>query len=245
MPQPRSCRWQPLAEWPRIFRVDYGHEEAAKRFGDDPRVYAISGKRFIDNGNGHVSALETIEVQWVNGRPEEVPGTEKIWPADLVLLSMGFRPEASVGETLRVGFDARSNFAAEYGRYRTAHERVFAAATAVRAKASWCVQSMKGKSAREIDRFLMGESTLPRALRLCTPLGRRALGKHRPHPPNPRFSRALGLRLRQQAPEKRSPRKTRSHPRLRWRHLKAAGTFWRSIQSWARAPVLSTWSCST
>ena len=79
-----------LAEWPRIFRVDYGHEEAAKRFGDDPRVYAISGKRFIDNGNGHVSALETIEVQWVNGRPEEVPGRRKFGPRILFCCPWAF-----------------------------------------------------------------------------------------------------------------------------------------------------------
>ena len=165
MPQPPEGRadGNPWPEWPRIFRVDYGHEEAAKRFGEDPRVYAISGKRFIDNGHGHVSALETIEVQWVNGRPEEIPGTEKIWPADLVLLSMGFLgPEASVGETLGVEFDARSNFAADYGQYRTAHEKVFAAGDCRRGQSLVVRAINEGReSAREIDRFLMGETTLP------------------------------------------------------------------------------------
>ena len=158
MPEPPEGRadGNPWPEWPRIFRVDYGHEEAAKRFGDDPRVYAISGKRVIDNGNGHVSALETIEVQWVNGRPEEVPGTEKIWPADLVLLSMGFLgPEHYISDALELELDPRSNYKTESGEFQTTHPKVFAAGDCRRGQSLVVRAIDEGrKVAQQIDGFL-------------------------------------------------------------------------------------------
>lgn len=86
-------------QWPRIFRVDYGHQEATSKFGKDPRSYKVLTKRFIGDENGNVKALEVIRVEWgkVNGRFQfkEVEGSEEIIEADLVLLAMGFLgPEA-------------------------------------------------------------------------------------------------------------------------------------------------------
>lgn len=82
-------------QWPRVFRVDYGHQEAATKFGKDPRTYEVLTKRFIGDENGAVKGLEVVSVQWVkdaSGRFqfEEIAGSEEIIEADLVLLAMGF-----------------------------------------------------------------------------------------------------------------------------------------------------------
>ena len=103
MPQPPGTRApdNPWPQWPRIYRTDYGHEEAAAAFGQDPRNYRLLTKEFIGDENGNVKAVKSIEVQWTgtNGKISmtEVPGTEKIWPANLVLLAMGFLgPEETI-----------------------------------------------------------------------------------------------------------------------------------------------------
>ncbi|TVS16989.1 MAG: glutamate synthase subunit beta [Gammaproteobacteria bacterium] len=165
MPQPPQGRSDsnPWPEWPRIFRVDYGHEEAAHKFGDDPRVYCISGKAFVDNGNGHVKGIRTIEVEWSEGGPKEIPGTEKEWGADLVLLSMGFLgPEHPVGDVLGLEYDQRSNYQAEHGRFKTNIEGIFAAGDCRRGQSLvvWAINEGR-EAAREIDRHLMGSTDLP------------------------------------------------------------------------------------
>lgn len=88
-------------QWPRIFRVDYGHQEAAAKFGKDPRSYEVLTKRFIGDENGNVKGLELVRVQWekdASGRFQfkEVEGSEEIIGADLVLLAMGFLGPESV-----------------------------------------------------------------------------------------------------------------------------------------------------
>lgn len=86
-------------QWPKIFRIDYGHQEAASKFGKDPRTYQILTKRFIGDENGKVKALEVVRVEWskVDGKFQfkEIEGSQEIIEADLVLLAMGFLgPEA-------------------------------------------------------------------------------------------------------------------------------------------------------
>lgn len=88
-------------QWPRIFRVDYGHQEAATKFGKDPRSYEVLTKRFIGDENGNVKGLELVRVHWekdASGKFQfkEVEGTEEIIGADLVLLAMGFLGPESV-----------------------------------------------------------------------------------------------------------------------------------------------------
>src|SRR5512138_57266 len=85
----------PWPEWPRVFKTDYGQEEATAVSGQDPRHYNILTKRFTGDENGQVQEVHTIQVEWVlgaNGRlaPREILGTEKVWPAQLVLLALGF-----------------------------------------------------------------------------------------------------------------------------------------------------------
>ena len=113
---------------PRIFRTDYGHQEAAAKFGDDPRVYAISSTEFVAGDQGQVTGIKTVDVEFKDGKFEDVPGSQREWKADLVLLAMGFLgPEHAVGDTLGVAYDGRSNYQADYGNYHTNVAKVFAA----------------------------------------------------------------------------------------------------------------------
>ncbi len=152
----------PWPTWPRIFRVDYGHEEVAHKFGADPRVYCVSGKEFFGE-NGVVRGIRTMDVTWEDGRPVEVPGSERVWEADLVLLSMGFLgPEHGVSDPVGVAYDARSNYAAEFGRFATSVDRLFAAGDCRRGQSLVVRAINEGReAAREIDRYLMGVTELP------------------------------------------------------------------------------------
>jgi glutamate synthase (NADPH) small chain len=164
-PQPPKVRApnNPWPTWPRIHRTDYGHEESANKFGDDPRVYSISSTEFLDDGNGRVRGIRTVGVEFRNGRFENVPGTEREWPADLVLLAMGFLgPEAPIAERLGVRLDERSNYQAEYGKYRTNVDNVFSAGDCRRGQSLVVRAINEGReAAREIDRHLTGSTQLP------------------------------------------------------------------------------------
>jgi glutamate synthase (NADPH) small chain len=157
----------PWPQWPRIYRVDYGHEEAKEKFGDDPRVYNILSKEFIDDGQGNVKGIKAVKVQWskVDGRMQmqEVAGSEHIVEADLVLLAMGFLgPENYVAELLGVTTDPRSNYAAEHGKFTTSVPGVFAAGDCRRGQSLvvWAINEGRG-AARAIDIYLQGSSILP------------------------------------------------------------------------------------
>ena len=157
----------PWPLWPVIHRVDYGHEEGMERFGSDPRQYCILTKEFIGDDAGNVTAVKTVEAKWtrVDGRwnMEEVAGTEKTWEADLVLLSMGFLgPEHYVSDPVGIEYDERSNYKAEYGKYATSVKGIYAAGDCRRGQSLvvWGINEGR-EAAREIDRDLMGTSSLP------------------------------------------------------------------------------------
>jgi len=157
----------PWPQWPLIHRVDYGHEESAERFGRDPREYQILTKEFIDDGNGNVAGVKIVHVRWqkVDGQwnMEEIEGTEKVWDADLVLLSMGFvGPEHYASDAINIEYDARSNYKADHGVYATNVDGVFAAGDCRRGQSLvvWGINEGR-EAAREIDRYLMGDSLLP------------------------------------------------------------------------------------
>ncbi len=170
LPQPPEQRAEdnPWPLWPVIYRTDYGHEEAKHMHGKDPREYSILTKEFVGNAEGHVKAVKTVMVQWKKddgGRWQmaEVPNSEKIWEADLVLLSMGFLgPEHYVSDALGLEYDARSNYKADYGVYATSIEGVFTAGDCRRGQSLvvWGINEGR-EAAREIDRYLMGSSQLP------------------------------------------------------------------------------------
>ncbi len=170
LPQPPLERQpdNPWPEWPKILRVDYGQEEAEARFGADPRIYLIQTERFVGDTHGNVKELHTVEIEWGKNEtgafiPKSLPGTEKVWPADLVLLAMGFLgPEDPVLEQLGVERDPRSNAKAEYGRFQTNVDGVFAAGDMRRGQSLvvWAFNEGRG-AAREVDRYLMGSTELP------------------------------------------------------------------------------------
>jgi glutamate synthase (NADPH/NADH) small chain len=104
-----------------------------------------------------------VQVELKDGRMVEVAGTEKVWPADLVLLAMGFLgPEQSLLKDLKVEVDGRSNVKADYGHYATSVPGVFAAGDARRGQSLvvWAINEGRG-AARECDRWLMGATELP------------------------------------------------------------------------------------
>ena len=165
VPEPPADRAadNPWPTWPFIFRVDYGHEEAAAKFNRDPRVYRTSAVEFQGNGDGRLTSLVAADFEMMDGRFSKVEGSERSWDADLVLLAMGFRgPEQGVSEALGLELDPRSNYKAEKGKYRTSHPKVFAAGDC-RSGQSLVVRAINEgrEAAREVDRALMGETGLP------------------------------------------------------------------------------------
>lgn len=170
LPRPPDSRGpdNPWPQWPRIFRVDYGHVEVAAKFGDDPREYSILSKEFIAGTDGQVRGIRTVQVEWNkddSGRFQmaEVPGSEKKFKADLVLLAMGFLgPEDTIVGKLGLETDERSNFKADYGSYATSIEGVFAAGDCRRGQSLvvWAINEGR-EAAREVDRYLVGSTSLP------------------------------------------------------------------------------------
>ena len=158
----------PWPEWPKVYKQDYGQEEAAAKFGDDPRVYLTTATKFEGDEQGAVKAVHTVTVVWEKNEsgqfvPKPVPGTEKVLPAQLVLLAMGFLgPEQPLLEALGVDRDARSNIKAEHEKYITNLPGIFAAGDCRRGQSLvvWAFNEGRG-AARECDRFLMGSTDLP------------------------------------------------------------------------------------
>ena len=158
----------PWPEWPKVYRMDYGQEEAAAKFGSDPRVYLTTIKRFNADAAGTVKEFVTVEVSWQKNDkgqlvPVDQPGSEKSQSAQLVLLAMGFLgPEQGPLKDLGVAVDSRSNIVAKHGSFTTNVKGVFAAGDCRRGQSLvvWAINEGRG-AARECDRFLMGRSDLP------------------------------------------------------------------------------------
>jgi len=170
LPKPPMDRAKenPWPEWPKVYRMDYGQEEAAAKFGDDPRIYLTTAKKFISDDSGHVKGVHLVNIQWDKNEkgqfvPKELPETERVVPAQLILLAMGFMgPEQPLLEGLGVERDPRTNVKAEHGAYQTSIPKVFAAGDCRRGQSLvvWAFNEGRG-AARECDRFLMGYTDLP------------------------------------------------------------------------------------
>jgi glutamate synthase (NADPH/NADH) small chain len=166
-PRQRAAN-NPWPEWPKVYRLDYGQEEAAAVFGDDPRVYGMTARRFLGDEQGRLKQVEIVQIEWqkdAKGRfvPREVPGTEKIVPCQLALLAMGFLgPEDQLLQQLGLERDERSNVKAQYETYTTSIPGVFAAGDCRRGQSLvvWAFNEGRG-AARECDRYLMGQTDLP------------------------------------------------------------------------------------
>jgi len=166
-PIERDDRTNPWPEWPKKLKTDYGQEEAIALTQKDPRNYLVTTKRIIGNEAGEVAQVESVDVNWEKdslGRyiMKEMPGSERIWQADLVLLAMGFLgPEDTIAKELSLARDARSNYLSEYEVFATNVDKVFSAGDMRRGQSLvvWAIQEGK-LAAREVDRYLMGKTKL-------------------------------------------------------------------------------------
>ncbi len=170
MPKPPLIRAKdnPWPEWPKVYKMDYGQEEASAKFGDDPRAYITTATKIEGDADGQVKAVHTVQVQWERNEkgqfiPKQVAGTEKIIPAQVVLLAMGFlSPEQPLLDALGIAKDARNNAKADHGKFLTNVPKVFAAGDCRRGQSLvvWAINEGRG-AARECDRYLMGDTDLP------------------------------------------------------------------------------------
>ena len=162
MPMPPEEEDRPLTwpYWPYKLRTSSSHEEGCQR------EFAIATKEFIGK-NGKLTGLKTVHLEWKGGKMSEIPGTEKEYAADLVLLAMGFTaPVGSVLEAFGVDRDGRGNAKAStdfIGGYETNVPKVFAAGDMRRGQSLvvWAIREGR-QAARSVDEFLMGFSNLPR-----------------------------------------------------------------------------------
>ena len=167
MPMPPEQENKPLVwpYWPLKLRTSSSHDESEAK-GLLKREFAISTQAFIGK-NGKVTGLKTVQVEMKDGKLVEIPGSEKEYPADLVLLAMGFtNPVATVLDAFGVDKDARGNAKAStefIGGYATNVPKVFAAGDMRRGQSLvvWAIKEGR-QAARAVDEFLMGESELPR-----------------------------------------------------------------------------------
>jgi glutamate synthase (NADPH/NADH) small chain len=170
MPRPPDQRAadNPWPQWPKVLKVDYGQEEARALWGEDPRQFQVLTKRFVGDAGGSVKELHFVQVEWARGPdgrfgPREVPGTERVIPAELVLLALGFvGPEKPVLQELGVKVDERGNVWTDANKM-TSVPGVFAAGDMARGQSLvvWAIREGR-QAARAVDEFLMGFSDLPR-----------------------------------------------------------------------------------
>ncbi|GGD63639.1 glutamate synthase subunit beta [Paenibacillus nasutitermitis] len=158
----------PWPQFPNVYTLDYAQEEARAIYGKDPRAFSVLTTKFVGDESGNVKELHTIQIERTvdeTGRRiyKEIPGTEQVWPADLVMIAVGFEgPETTIIEQLGLEQDRRSNVKAAYGQYRTSVDKVFAAGDMRRGQSLvvWAINEGR-EAAREVDRYLMGTTMLP------------------------------------------------------------------------------------
>lgn len=167
-PLERDQQNNPWPQYPNVYTLDYAQEEAKAVYGEDPRQFSVLTKKFVADENGNVTELHTVQINRTvdeTGRRiyTEIPGTERVWAADLVLIAIGFEgPESTIIDQLSLAQDRRSNVKAAYGDYRTSVDKVFAAGDMRRGQSLvvWAINEGR-EAAREVDRYLMGTSMLP------------------------------------------------------------------------------------
>lgn len=160
LPQPPATRAadNPWPQWPRILRTDYGYEEVKTIEGSDPRVFCVSSKKFVDDGQGNVCGIETVQVEWYKDesnifKVRDLPGTEKFYPCDLVLIAMGFLgTENYLAQQLNLKLDSRTNIETKPQAYKTYIDRVYSAGDCRRGQSLVVHAINEGRqAAREID----------------------------------------------------------------------------------------------
>jgi glutamate synthase (NADPH) small chain len=159
LPKPPEKENKPLVwpYWPNKLRTSSSHDEGCER------DWSVATKEFIGK-NGKLTGLRAVRLEWKDGKPVEIPGSEFSVRADLVFLAMGFtQPAASVLDAFGVARDGRGNAGADTERYATNVAKVFAAGDMRRGQSLvvWAIREGR-QCARAVDEFLMGSTTLPR-----------------------------------------------------------------------------------
>jgi len=158
----------PWPQWPKVYRLDYAQEEVAAVFGQDPRTYCVMSKRFIGESDSHLRGVQTVQVEWTSNNsgesaPREIPGTEREWPAQLILLAMGFLGAETDGLPSQLGVvvDERGNVRINEEKM-TSVPGIFAAGDMARGQSLvvWAIADGR-RAAKGVDKYLMGETTLP------------------------------------------------------------------------------------
>ncbi len=159
MPKPpikedKALSWP---DWPLKLRTSSSHEEGCER------DWAINARRVIGE-NGRVTGLECVRIDWSSGQMADVPGSEFVLPADLILLAMGFVGPIKPGmvEQSEVALDVRGNVAANVSDYHTSQMNVFACGDMRRGQSLvvWAIREGR-QCARAVDLHLMGATDLP------------------------------------------------------------------------------------
>lgn len=157
----------PWPQFPNVYTLDYAHEEAKALFGSDPREFSIMTTKFVGDEEGNLKELHTVQIERIvdeNGRKiyQPIPGTEKVFPAQMALIAIGFDgPEQTLVQQLGLETDRRSNVKAPYGKYTTNVDKVFAAGDMRRGQSLvvWAINEGR-EVAREVDKYLMGATVL-------------------------------------------------------------------------------------
>jgi glutamate synthase (NADPH/NADH) small chain len=170
MPQPPETRaaGNPWPEWPKIYRMDYGQEEAAAMFGDDPRAYLTTATKFEGDEQGNLKAVHTVQIQWGRTKtgasfPNTFPARKRCCPPNWCCWPWASSaPSSRIIDALGLEQDGRSNIKAEHEQYTTSIPGVFAAGDCRRGQSLvvWAFNEGRGV-ARECDRYLMGTTELP------------------------------------------------------------------------------------
>jgi glutamate synthase (NADPH/NADH) small chain len=156
----------PWPQWPKVYRLDYGQEEAVALFGSDPRAYSIMTQRFLGEADGCLRAVQTVNVEAPvrnNAAPlRELPGSEREWPAQMILLALGFLGPETEGLLAQLGvlIDGRGNVAVDEDAM-TNVPKVFAAGDMTRGPSLvvWAIADGR-RAAKGVDKYLMGETEL-------------------------------------------------------------------------------------
>ena len=146
----------PWPFWPFKLKTSSSHEEGSHR------EWSIMTKEFIGDGKGNLSGLKTVEIKWNHKNEiEEIKGTEKIWPCQMVLLALGFLgPEKSIAEKFELKLNQRGNIQTDE-HFKSSKNKIFAAGDARRGQSLIVWAISEGRDvAFEVDKFLMGKSTL-------------------------------------------------------------------------------------
>lgn len=157
--------------YPNVFTVDYAHHEATATFGQDPRNYSIQTKRFVSDKDGQLKEVHTVQMKKIKDKDgsfsfQEISGSEKVWPAQLVFIAIGFEG-TELGLLQQYGIDTNHHkVKAPYGDFTTNKGNVFAAGDARRGQSLivWAINEGR-EVAHKVDSYLMGNSVLPSYLK--------------------------------------------------------------------------------